>query len=332
MEKVLRITLLGSLLLLGSLAARAQEVSYALPRTGVTVLAQFRQESFFAGPYAAYARRLLNMDVQQEDAVSTQLVKAELLPRAEADPSAWYTFDGDASAVLSLTAQGLVSLGGTPSLPDGLVWRFPPQISADYSGSGLTAPQKEQTRIVYERMQTDTAVLQVPVEQKVLVDKTLEDKAIEAADMILSVRQDRLNIATGNTDASYSGQAMQAALEELDRIEREYMALFRGYTVVSTFTASYEVMPVQGVNRYQVFRLRDNGPVEDGVKGIPYYLDLSPEPLADEETQDRKKGKVLRYRIPQVCKVKLTRDGQVLLQTRIPFYQLGRESVLIWNK
>ena len=335
MEKVLRITLLGSLLLLGSLAARAQENAYALPRTGITVQVEVRQEIFFAGPYAAYAHRFLNMDALQEDAVTTQVVRASLLPRTEADPSAWYVCEGDGSALLTLSSQGLVSLGGVKTQPEGLEWRFPPIPSADYTRSGLTAPQKEETRTEYEVVQTDTADVLVPIEQKILVDKTLAEKAEEAADFILHVRQERLNIASGNTDASYAGDALRAALQELDRAEQEYLALFRGYTRVRTFRTSYEVMPVPGVLRYQVFRLTEEGPTEDGVKGIPYYLDLVPEPVPEEDPVDRSKrgkGPVVRYRIPAVCQVRLTEDGRPLLQTRIPVYQLGRESILTWTK
>ena len=296
---------------------------------------QVRQEIFFAGPYAAYAHRLLNMDVLQEDAVSSQVVRAELLPRTEADPSAWYVCEGDGSVLLTLSSQGLISLGGVKTRPEGLVWRFPPLPSADYTASGLTQPQKEVTHTVYEVVQTDTLEVLVPVEQKMLVDKSLEDKAAEAAATLLAVRQDRLNIASGNTDASYSGEAMRAALQELDRVEQEYLALFRGYTRVRMLKASYEVIPVPDVVRYLVFMLTEEGPVEEGVKGVPFYLELNPEPVPEEDPVDRsKKGKgpSVRYRIPAVCKVTLTQDGRPLLQTRIPVYQLGRESVLSLNK
>ena len=129
---------------------------------------------------------------------------------------------------------------------------------------------------------------------------------------------------------------MQAALDELKRAEDEYMALFRGYSVVRKQSYVFEVLPSASVknHRYLVFRLTDNGPVAEGTKGVPYYLELQPEGGLPEETQaQRKTGKgAVRYRIPQVCRVTFSRDGQVMLQTRIPFYQLGRESVLVLSK
>lgn len=331
MEMMKRIGTIVAIALFGA-SLHAQEISYSLPATSVTVKVEVRQESFFAGPYAAYAKRMLNISVQDKDQLSSVVTAVELIPHVEADAEAWYTCEAESTALLSLSAQGLISIGGQgASAP----WRFLPGLSGDFSGKGLTAPQREETRIEYRNVQTDTAIVTVPVEHKVLVDKTLEEKAQEAARMILSVREERLNIATGNTDANYSGEALQAALKELDRTEQEYIALFRGYSVVRYLTASYEVLPNAGESehRYLVFRLTDEGPVSGGVKGVPYYLELHPEGKLPEENQDRRKGKgSVRYRIPRVCRTVLTENTTPLLQTRIPFYQLGRESTLYLTK
>lgn len=316
-----------------SAALQAQEIPYALPATSVTVKVEVRQESFFAGPYAGFAKQMLNMSAEDRDRVSCEVTRVELLPRVEADTDAWYTCDAESAALLALGAQGLVSLGGSGAQTS---WHFLPGLRADYSDKGLTEPRKQVVQIVYEQVQTDTAVVNVPVEHKVLVDKTLEDKAQEAAEKILNIRQARLDIAVGDTDANYSGAAMQAALDELKRTEDEYMALFRGYSVVRKQNYVFEVLPsaVLKNHHYLVFRLTDDGPVTEGVKGTPYYLDLQPEGSLPEETQaQRKPGKgAVHYRIPQVCRVTFSRDGQPLLQTRIPFYQLGRESILTLSK
>ena len=330
MEMMKRIGTIAALVLLGA-SLQAQEISYALPVTSVTVKVEVRQESFFAGPYAAYAKKMLNISVQDKDQVSAVVTAVELIPHVEADTDAWYTCEAESAPLLALSAQGLISLGGQTARSD---WRFLPGLSADFTGKGLTAPQREETRVEYRNVVTDTAIVRVPVEHKMLVDKTLEEKAQEAAKMILSVREERLNIATGNTDANYSGEALQAALQELERTEQEYMALFRGYSVVRNLTSSYEVLPSAGSKefRYLVFRLTDQGPVNAGVKGVPYYLELFPEGKLPDENSDRRKGKALRYRIPRVCRVVLSENNTPLVSTRIPFYQLGRESTLYITK
>ena len=328
--------IIGSIALLLCLwpSARAQEITYALPSTTLTVEVEVEQTSFFAGPYANYARKFLNMDAKDRDAVSSAITAAQILPRVEADGKALYTTEPDNAALLSLSAQGLVAV--QPSAAAG-AWRFLPPANASFPGS-VANPTKEESRVSYKTIQTEDNIVQVPVEHKVKSAKSMEDMAAEAAEMILSVRKDRLNIVSGNTDASYSGEAMGAALKALDRIEKEYMALFQGYTVKRTFTASFDVVPEQGqhAQRYLVFRLTDNGPVQEGQKGIPYYIELEPEPLAyaqDDERGGRKsKAAPLHYRIPAVCRVRFTQDGQSLLETRIPVYQLGMDALYLQNK
>ena len=54
--------LAAGLLLAAPALLQAQTVTYSLPQTTVTVEVDAVQESFFAGPYAAYAKRFLGID------------------------------------------------------------------------------------------------------------------------------------------------------------------------------------------------------------------------------------------------------------------------------
>ena len=321
-------------LLSGTLSLlQAQEIIYALPQTTLVIHIEVCQEHFYAGPYAAYAKNLLNMDVRQNDAVTSTLVQAVLDPRIEADPAAWYTCDTE-NALLKLSAQGLIAFRDTAEIQP-RQWRFANPAHKDYTRRGLTGPDKEVTQIEYKKVQTDTAEIIVPVEHKMLEKKSLEDKATEAADMILSLREERRNIVTGNTDANYAGEAMATAIQELDRMEKEYLSLFCGYTVRRNFTASFDVTPspAERVQRYVAFRLTDDGAVREGPKGKPYYLELEPENSSVESLAGKKlKANAIHYRIPVICQVRLTADGHTLLETRLPIYQLGEEAVLYPSK
>lgn len=329
-----RITLLALALCLG-LSAQAQEITYALPNTVFTVKVSIQQEQFFAGPYAAYAKKFLNLDVRQQDGATCSLLGAELIARTEADQKALYTCDAENANLLALGAQGLVALqnkADASSMP----WRFAPPASARFDGS-ISSPLREETRITYKSIKTDNGEVQVPVEHKAKQAKSEEDKAAEAAETLLSLRRERLNIVSGNTDASYSGEALGAAIRELDRMEEQYLALFRGYSVTGTVEAAFDVIPDPELKhqRYLAFRLTDGGPVPDGVKGIPYYIELEPEEMAfpaEDEKKNKVKSNSIHFRIPAVCKVKLTRDGVRLLETRSLVYQLGKESVYTPNK
>lgn len=328
----MRRTLFILLLALGCrVSALAQEVTYALPVTTLTVKVEFVQESFHAGPYASFAKKLLNLDVRDRDGLQSHITAVELIPGVEADPNALFTCDAENATLLALSAQGLIALQNRADASR-MNWRFLPPAPSVFTAS-ITRPDKEETQISYKTLMTDDAIVEVPVEHKVKQAKSLEEKAAEAADMVLRVRKDRLNIVSGDTDANYSGEAMNAALRELERIEAEYLALFQGQSTVRTNVAYFDVIPDPElrVHRYQAFRLTDAGPVSDGVKGVPYYLELEPQSLKfpeEEASRSKSKATQIHYRIPVVCTVFLTRDGQRLLETRVPVYQLGMEAFL----
>ena len=326
-----RIIIITALLTLSLSSLRAQEVYYALPRTTFTVQVEAQQESFFAGPYASFAKKLLNMEARQKDQVTTTVTKATLIPSTEADPSAWFTTDAENSTLLALSSQGLVSFSEKPEA--GLqAWRFPGKASASFNGGLITDTEKPTIVIEYEDVQTDTGMVKVPIEHKVMEEKTLEDRASEAAEVILHLRKERMNIVTGNTDATFYGNSMEVALKEMDRLEKEYLALFEGYTVTKTFNGSFEIVPSAGAStqRYLVFRLLEDSFTTEGTRGVPYYLSLEPEssqPAADESASQRRgKTNPLRFRIPMICKVTFTQDTKPLVSARIPVYQLGRDS------
>ena len=330
-----RLLVIASCLVLG-ITLQAQEVYYALPRTTFTLEVQARQESFFAGPYAAFAHRLLNMDVRDDDEVRTEIVSARLIPQVEADPTVWYTTDPENASLLALSAQGLVSFADRAE-GERAAWRFPTQALANFNGARVTDTDKPTTIIEFQDVQTDTGMVNIPVEHKILVEKTLEDKASDAAEMILHLRKERMNIVTGNTDANFYGNSMEIALKELDRMEKEYMALFEGFTVVKSFSASFEIIPSAGSRSQQIlaFRLLEDRFATEGTRGVPYYLNIEPEASRNEEEQAgqrRSRTNPLHYRTPVVCKVTLTKDNQTLLSTRVPVYQLGAEGQYPNNK
>ena len=301
-----------------------------LPSTTITVEVEAEQETFFAGPYAAFAKKLLNIDVRRADEVTSRVLSATIIPKVEADRKSAQGMEGDVPELMALSTQGLISFGEKQETA--ATWRFLPPMRGDFTDKGITGESKKVKRIVYKTIATDTAFVKVPVEQMFDETKSLEDKAREAADLILSLRQQRMDIASGNTDATFSGAALADALKELRMMEDEYLTLFRGYSEFRTVTASFDVIPQPGIknHRYLAFRTDpDRGLVSNG-RGTPYYIELEPEALVKEDSRAsaKKQAKTtqIKYRIPMVCRLTLTEDGRPLVETRVPVYQLGREA------
>ena len=337
-EMKTRIFLVSALLAIPAMMQAQTAVSdpqgamiYSLPMTSVKLEIEASRESFYAGPYAKYAQKYLGIDARQKDAVTFTVTSAKMTPSVEADMSARYSVDPGIGmpAFLSLTSQGLVSVSSAAS--EETSWRFPAAGKADFSGRGVTSNLTSEAATLYRNLKNESSYNKVAVQQEMVVQKSPDARAREAADMIFNLRKKRVQIITGDTDATFSGEALNAAIEEISRLEKEYMSLFIGYSEFSRQKMNYEVVPSKDNENqiYVAFRLSDSKGLvpADDLSGKPYLLEFVYEPVkVPEGKHPSAKGNVAHYRVPASCSVRLSDGVNVLLQSRMPVYQLGIES------
>lgn len=320
-------TAIVAAMLLSAASLSAQDpqghVSYSLPRTVLNFEVSARQEVFHAGPYAKYAKKYLGIDVREEDQTTYSITSVKLIPQTEADQSSRFSLMVDPEVrltFLQMTSQGLVA-GQPGTYSEGSDWKFTTDSKGNFTGipSNLTV----QSTTLHSKKGI--------VQQNTVVEKTPEKKAQEVAEMIFKIRDNRYKILVGDTDATYSGEAMKATIDELSRMENEYMTLFTGYSEYQDQTASFEVVPDNARQQqiYPAFRLSDTEGLvaPDNMTGKPYYVELFPEKVATPAT-DGKKGRKpdqeITYRIPAACTAKLSEGAVTVLQTRVAVYQLGQ--------
>jgi hypothetical protein len=313
---------------------RAQDpygtVSYALPQTTIRLEVEAVCEHFFAGPYAKFAEKYLGVQARQQDQTTCTLDDVKMTPYIEADPSARFFIDPEKTAYLSLSSQGLIAVSDG-SFGETSQWRFPSPRAADFSERGISSNLTSEATTLFRGVQNDAAYNRVAVQQNMVVEKPLEQRAREAADVIFELRRKRMQIVIGDTDATYSGEAMGAALAEIAALEKEYMSLFVGYIELQPQKVTCDVVPVKGQKNqtYVAFRISDADGIvaADNLSGKPYLLEILPQDIAPAAGKGRSaKGDVALYRIPAVCTVKLTDGVRPILQSRIPVYQLGTEN------
>ena len=338
-----------------SMTAAAQKKSdpegyltYSLPSTTITLEVEAVQERFHVGPYAKYAEKYLGIRPRQKDETTFQITEIRMAPLIEADQSRRYTLNVEKGHIegtfLKLSSAGLISFSDA-NFGEQSIWRFPVENEGDFSGKGVTSNLTSEAATLYHN-DRNSPYDRVSVQQSMIVEKSVDQRAAEAADMILKLRKQRLQIVTGDTDATYSGEAMGAAIEEMTRLENEYMMLFIGYSEYQTQKMKFEVVPEEGRpgQMYVAFRLSDAAGLlpADDLSGKPVLMELVPQSFADpvqpEEDEKSKKGKdktkkevLAYYRIPAICNVKLLDGGELLLQSRVPVYQLGREASIPVN-
>ncbi|HPV88506.1 MAG TPA: DUF4831 family protein [Bacteroidales bacterium] len=309
-------------------------VVYSLPRTCVRIVAEAQYTSFNPGPYARFARKFLGIDVGQTKTTTYEMSRIEMTPMLEADPHQLYVVNltqGNAEPwFLQLTSQGLVLLSDTYTAMESK-WRFPsPDGSGDVTDAGIIENLKEERTTLYRSQVQGSEVSAIPVQQTQLVEKTLEQRAAEAARRIFELRNMRYAIITGDTDALYSGEAMGAAVDEMRRMEKEYMRLFLGETITGKTHLSTDVLPDSEKTRYIAFRFSDTEGLlpASNVGGRPIVLEMETEtqetiPQIRTDEGRVRSGTRLYYRQPVIHMVRLVDGQKELLQARIPVYQKG---------
>ena len=338
MKKIFR-TILVVAAALAPVAASAQTnadpegyVTYSLPMTTISLDVEAVQETFHAGPYAKYAEKYLGVKPRMKDETTVQLTQIKMTPFVEADQSKRFSVNikkGTLNpSVFSLSSAGLVTFADA-EFGNETVWRFPVRSEGDFSGKGVSSNLTSESATLYRNEKKESAYNRVSVQQNMVVEKTLEQKATETANTILELRRQRLQIVTGDTDATYSGEAMGAAIDELTRLEQEYMTLFIGYSEYQTQRMKFDVIPEAGRENqmYIAFRISDkNGLVPaDDMTGRPVVMEMIPQTFAQPDVK-KTGAAVVYYRIPAMCTVKLKNGADLLLQSRVPVYQLGQES------
>ena len=344
-------SLLAVLMML-PIAASAQKKSdpkgsltYSLPSTTIMLEVEAVQEKFYAGPYAKYAEKYLGIKARQKDETLIHLTQVRMTPFVEADQNRRYTINVTAGQVegtfFRLSSAGLIAFSDAVYGGE-MQWRFPTAAQGDFSSKGVSSNLTSEAATLYHNGGKSA------IKQNMLVGKTPEQRASETAKMILKLRDQRLQIVTGDTDATYSGEAMAAAIAEITRLEEEYMMLFTGYSESQTQQMRFEVVPSadQEGQMYIAFRLSETDGLvpADNLGGKPVIMQIVPQefhvpeiPVVEEPEKGKKSKEMVEvevlayYRIPAVCTVKLLDGASLLLQSRMPIYQLGQESSLPVN-
>lgn len=90
---------------------------------------------------------------------------------------------------------------------------------------------------------------------------TTEERAKETADLIFSLRKHRLDLITGEAGENVFGAGLKAALDEIARLESEYLAMFYGESVCDEICKVVNVEVDNKQSDYVVCRFSDT----DGV-------------------------------------------------------------------
>ncbi len=156
-------------------------------------------------------------------------------------------------------------------------------------------------------------------------ERGLEDMARDAANTIYSIRKRRFELVTGEFGDNVFGGGLKAALQELDRMESEYMALFFGKSSKTFEVRTFEIIPQKDKTNYIVCRFSASAGLlpESDLSGTPVVLSLAPDKTVKPAAAPKGAKTVEYYRVADFVQCTVTGPSGELAKSRIPVYQFG---------
>lgn len=220
------------------------KVQYALPTTTLKVTVSVSKVQDIRGYFADYAESLLGLtNIIQQNRTYYKLNSVDIEPITAPDDSkvfVAYTSNYDLAKLWqeeSITATDV--LAATPLTTYTTHTATLPDFFKNYADISYT----QQSETFVDTKIIDGVVTQVPASHTKTVSKSFESKAREAADAIVKSRKDQYNLAAGEQETPYSGEAIQAMLSELKKWENNYMSLFTGVSISDTMVYVFYITP-----------------------------------------------------------------------------------------
>jgi hypothetical protein len=314
-------------------------IIYGLPRTMFTVRFDMERTLEIPGPYARYAADFLGItDAIDRESEYWEITGVTVKTHEELDPSEYYVIKSNSflkSNALSLRKEGLI------------LDINPKQFYANEKQSVGDGQESEQLRFtdmgsdeyynllsdtVYKRVSIDSAFIRIPyiVEKKKRLSS--EQMAEKAAKRIMELRDGKHLILTG--EANVFPQS-DAAINEINRLEREYTELFLGKVLKEKRSYSVNLLPEQGMEKkpFTLFQFSElTGPVTGSAKGgVAVNAELIPEQKTKaltfiNQNQSDQVATTLDkmfYRVPDIVNLKISLGNEILFNSRKMVYQFG---------
>lgn len=310
-------------------------IIYALPQTNLKFTISADKIDIIPGPYFEYAEKYLGIEnAPEKESTLWEINDIKIDTYNDIDPNQYYVLEP--SGMMKIDFDKLIQNKNIIPVNKTIESNF----SNDFYGINTTSNGMmftdmsiskfvgEEKITYYKRVQRDSLFAKVPVTKNKSVYKSFEEKAEEAANFIFMIREKRFELLTGSADFYPEGTSLSVALNELNRLENDYLELFIGKKFRSNYSANYEYLPTEKEleQPYILFRFNEEKGVlnPNDLRGRPIIVELEKKNqtknlsflLSDKINRE---GNTyidrLFYRIPDQVDVKVY-DGNVLLAKR----------------
>ncbi len=312
---------------------------YGLPQTILSISVEMERTIDKPGPYWKYAGDLLGLqDVIKIEEENWTITAITVKTYEELDPSAFYVIESNTTFqtnVLALKKEGFVldlnpsgnnserSTIGNKDYFAGHAWPY---------DLGSDEYYQVQSDTAYKRVSIDSSFVRIPylVEKKKRL--TVDQLAEKAAKRLMELREGKILILTGEANVFPQNEA---ALNEINRLEKDYSELFTGKSWKENRSYTFQINPKKEMagKPFVLFMFSElTGPSTGSEKGgLPVTVELILEQKLRELTIIKKQEAdplitgfdKLYFRIPDVATLKINKGNETLFNSRKLIYQFG---------
>lgn len=231
-------------------------IVYALPKTTIRVDIVVNENKYVKGPYAEFAEKYLGLtNVIESSYTSFSINEVKLNSFEEPDPTQYFLIKPSKCGwskkqpfYLQLAESGIV----LSSIPDQKKVENT-NLNNNYSQDAEIYPDIlkyftdlnlfEKVDTIIEKVKSDSLTIEKMTFKRSIVAKTPEQKAKDAADFIIKIKENRFNLISGYQEVNYDKETIKHMDEELEKLENEYMKLFTGISFSKQKSFSFYYTP-----------------------------------------------------------------------------------------
>jgi len=330
-------------------------VFYYLPKTTITVDVTVKETRYFKGPFAQYSAKFTGIsNVISENKTESEVAGIKVATMSQPDTSKLFYIctkglkDKEPFSLVLSETGCIIGLNTdndehrTEAVNES---NLAGNVNEGHiSSAGFELPATSNTRIktdtIIEKIILDTVTIEKQILQHSIIEKSMEDKAKDAADYISLISENKMNLLAGLQEVDYNQATFTSMLNELDAMLADYLNLFTGKSVEKTRQFSFQIEPgmTAGSEPQFLFSFNDQlglaDAFQDSLSAVNYYYLLIPVHRTEAIDQvnsnmKHRKNKGLAYNIPEECTLMiLNEENEIVFSQKIKVCQLGTTDYL----
>lgn len=337
-------------------------VIYALPKNKLEITVEITETHKQKGPFAKYTKLYFNTkNAITKNSTNFRISNISINSKSILDSANIYCINNEDSKIASLinlTPNGFIAGINITDYQSEKIETEQKNISIsknklnkfiDYANFSLKSIREIQYDTIYKEVLKDSIIVKVPIIKKKEVYKSLQKQAKETADILFLHRDDRNALLKGENDGNNfpDGEALKLMIDELNKLEEQYMSLFTGQEIKIKKLYNFEYVPKSSSidTAIYLFNFSENKGLTKNKLSInknSVFLkvkqnnDLTTTSKFTKNIISNNKNKFgafkgIIYRIPQNIVIELVNSGTILYQKELKIAQKGSLNIIPLN-